>query len=306
MISITDLRIDYDRTCAVQEVSFAVEPGQVFGLIGPNGAGKTSTIRALAGLLEPTYGTVEVCGADVRDDDRVRTRIGFMPDFPPLYDDLLVWEFLDLFAASYGVAKSERGRVVDDNLARVGLTDKRLALVSSLSRGMRQRLMLAKTLLPEPAVLLLDEPASGLDPHGRIQLRQILRGLADDGRAVLVSSHILAEMDEFCSHVGIMERGRMVAQGTVDEIAQQVASGGVLAIEVDGPVEECTAVLGSLGLEASVNDKGVVEAPFDGSASDAADLLARLVAAGVRVSSFAPAKKSLEEVFLGVGAVDLS
>ncbi|MEM7201836.1 MAG: ABC transporter ATP-binding protein [Planctomycetota bacterium] len=307
MISIRELRVDYDTVCAVRDLTLEIGPGQVFGLIGPNGAGKTSTMRAVAGLVEPTYGTIELCGQDVRDARSVFHRVGFMPDFPPLYDDLLVWEFLDLFAASYRVPRRERPARVGEALELVGLVEKRQAMILSLSRGMRQRLMLAKTLLPRPDVLLLDEPASGVDPHGRMALRNILLDLASQGRAVLISSHILAEMNEFCSVVGVMERGRLVVSGRVDELAARLTSESAVAIDVVDGAERLADVLASRGLEAEAGGRpGEYRVPFRGTPHDVSELLAALVAAGVKIASFTRMKPSLEELFLSAGAKELS
>ena len=192
MIRVRDLRVDYETVCAVRDLSLEVGPGEVCGLIGPNGAGKTTTMRAMIGLIEPTYGEIELAGVDMRERPRDACRaVGFMPDFPPMYDDLMCWEFLDLFAASYSVPRPGRRGVVDRALTTVGLAEKRTAMIVELSRGMRQRLMLAKTLIPGPQVLMLDEPASGLDPQGRIDLKNVLKALAAEGKTVLVSSHIL-------------------------------------------------------------------------------------------------------------------
>ncbi|HKI17613.1 MAG TPA: ABC transporter ATP-binding protein, partial [Isosphaeraceae bacterium] len=245
MIRIRDLRVDYDNLCAVRDLSLDVEPGEVCGLIGPNGAGKTTTMRAMLGLIEPTYGEIEVMGVDVRErpEDVCRV-VGFMPDFPPVYEDLLVWEFLDLFAASYGVPRRRRPVEVDRYLEMVGLSEKRTAPVIELSRGMRQRLMLAKTLIPEPRVLLLDEPSSGVDPQGRIALKQILRRLAEERRTVLISSHILVEMDEFCTSVAIMERGELKISGRIDDVHRQVMGDQLLSIEVLGGEDGLLARIG--------------------------------------------------------------
>ncbi|MEJ7638559.1 MAG: ABC transporter ATP-binding protein [Singulisphaera sp.] len=219
MIRVRDLRVDYDDVCAVRDLSLEVGPGEICGLIGPNGAGKTTTMRAMLGLIEPTFGEIELDGVDMRERPRDACRlVGFMPDFPPLYDDLKVWEFLDLFAASYFVPRPERPATIGRHLELVGLTEKRDAMVVGLSRGMRQRLMLAKTLIPGPRVLMLDEPASGMDPRGRIDLKNILKALGAEGKTVLISSHILAEMTEFCTSVAIMERGRMVVSGTIEDV----------------------------------------------------------------------------------------
>ena len=308
MIRVKDLRIDYDDICAVDDISVEIQAGEVYGLIGPNGAGKTSTMRALVGLLEPTYGEIEICGVDMREHPQEAVReIGFMPDFPPMYDDLLVWEFLDLFAASYFIPKSKRPDVIDRYLTLVGLTQKYYRLVAELSRGMRQRLMLAKTLLPGPKVLLLDEPASGMDPNGRADLKKAIRRLADDGRTVLVSSHILSEMNEFCTSVGIMEVGRLVVSGRVDEIASKVMGAEILELEVVHGVEIFKSIIPESDRTENVEKDGdVFEVVFEGDSQNAAALLTQLVEAGVGVSSFTRKKDSLEDVFLQVGAKELS
>jgi ABC-2 type transport system ATP-binding protein len=308
MIRVRDLRVDYDDFCAVQDLSLEVGPGEVCGLIGPNGAGKTTTMRAMLGLIEPTYGEIEMAGVDVREHPREAGRhVGFMPDFPPLYDDLLAWEFLDLFAASYDVPRRRRPEVIGRHLELVGLTEKRNASVVELSRGMRQRLMLAKTLIPQPRVLLLDEPASGVDPQGRIDLKNILRQLAAEGRTVLVSSHILAEMTEFCTAVAIMERGRMVVSGRIDEVNARVLGAAILAVEVLGDAEALIRIVGDDPRAGAIERRGeAFEFRFRGDAEAASDLLAALVGGGVRVASFARRREDLEELFLKVGAKELS
>jgi ABC-2 type transport system ATP-binding protein len=308
MIRVRELRVDYDTTCAVRDLSLDIGPGEVYGLIGPNGAGKTSTLLALLGLIEPTYGDIEINGIDVRERPEEASRsVGFMPDFAPVYDDLLVWEFLDLFAASYFIPPAQRGPTVERYLDLVGLTEKRDAFVIELSRGMRQRLILAKTLLPEPQVLLLDEPASGLDPTGRADLKRTIKTLADEGKTVVVSSHILSEMSEFCTSIGIMERGRMVVSGRVEEVTAQVLGRGVLAVEVLGSVDEFERIVGNEPHAGPVKRQGqVFEFAFEGDAEAGSDLLAKLVGHGVRVASFSRKQGGLEEIFLKVGARELS
>ncbi len=308
MIRIKDLRVDYDNTCAVDDLTLSVDPGEVCGLIGPNGAGKTSTMKALLGLIEPTYGEIEVMGVDMRDHPEDVYRVmGFMPDFPPVYEDLLVWEFLDLFAASYGTPRSKRRTEVDRHLEMVGLSEKRKAMVIELSRGMRQRLMLAKTLMPEPKVLLLDEPASGVDPQGRIDLKNILRRLAEENRTVLISSHILTEMDEFCTSVAIMGRGKLVVGGRIDEVNQRVMGDSLIAIEVLSDPERFLSIVGSdVNASAVEHKNGAYEFRFQGDREAASDLLSTLVRAGVRVASFERRSSNLEELFLKVGPKELS
>ncbi len=308
MIRIRDLRVDYDNTCAVDDLTLSVDPGEVCGLIGPNGAGKTSTMKALLGLIEPTYGEIEVMGVDMRDHPEDVYRVmGFMPDFPPVYEDLFVWEFLDLFAASYGTPRSKRRTEVDRHLEMVGLSEKRKSLVVELSRGMRQRLMLAKTLMPDPKVLLLDEPASGVDPQGRIDLKNILRRLAEEKRTVLISSHILTEMDEFCTSVAIMEKGRLVVGGRIDEVNQQVMGDSLIAIEVLSDPERFISIVGNDASAGPVEHKnGAYEFRFQGDREAASDLLSALVQGGVRVASFERRRGNLEELFLKVGSKELS
>jgi ABC-2 type transport system ATP-binding protein len=308
MIRVRDLRVDYDTVCAVRDLSLEVGPGEVCGLIGPNGAGKTTTMLAMLGLVEPTYGTIELAGVDMRERPRDACRaVGFMPDFPPMYDDLLCWEFLDLFAASYSVPRADRPEVIDRALRLVGLTEKRRAMVAELSRGMRQRLMLAKTLIPDPQVLMLDEPASGLDPQGRIDLKNVLKDLAARGKTILISSHILAEMSEFCTAVAIMERGRMVISGTIADVQARISAGSVLVVEVLGDPAALAKLVAADALAGPVEPQnGAWSIPYRGNTEDASALLATLVKGGVRVASFTRRREGLEELFLKVGARELS
>ncbi len=308
MIRIRDLRVDYDNVVAVRDLSLDVARGEVCGLIGPNGAGKTTTMRAMIGLIEPTYGDIEINGIDVRERPEDVCRIvGFMPDFPPVYEDLQVWEFLDLFAASYRVPRDRRPGEVARYLEMVGLTEKRSAMVAELSRGMRQRLMLAKTLIAEPSVLLLDEPASGVDPQGRIDLKNILRRLGEEGKTVLVSSHILAEMNEFCTSVVIMERGSLVVSGRIGEVNQRVMGDASVVIEILGEPEGLVAILAGDERAGPVERRGeIFEFRYRGDVEATTALLAKLVGAGVRVSSFTRKRDNLEELFLKVGAREVS
>jgi ABC-2 type transport system ATP-binding protein len=300
--------VDYDDVCAVRDLSLDVGDGEVCGLIGPNGAGKTTTMRAMLGLIEPTYGDIELAGVDMRERPREAARVvGFMPDLPPMYEDLQCWEFLDLFGASYFVPRPERRGVVDRYLDLVGLTEKRRSPVVELSRGMRQRLMLAKTLIPNPTVLLLDEPASGLDPQGRIDLKNIVKRLGSEGKTILISSHILAEMTEFCTSVAIMEKGRMVVNGTIAEVRARVMGEAILDIEVLDAVEAFYAIVADDPLADAIEARdSTYSFRYRGDVQQASELLTRLVSGGVRIASFARRKEGLEELFLKVGAKELS
>jgi ABC-2 type transport system ATP-binding protein len=308
MIRIRNLRVDYDSVCAVRDLSLEIEPGEVCGLIGPNGAGKTTTMRAMVGLIEPTYGEIEIMGVDVREHaEDVHQVIGFMPDFPPLYEDLLAWEFLDLFAASYGIPRQSRHAEVGRYLEMVGLADRRKTAIVELSRGMRQRLMLAKTLIPAPRVLLLDEPASGVDPQGRIDLKNILRRLADEQTTILISSHILAEMNEFCTSVAIMERGSLVISGRIEDVNRRVMGHSLISVEVVGDPQLFLSSIGADPRAGPAEQKNnAYEFRFEGDSAAASDLLTTLVQRGVRIASFERRRDNLEELFLKVGSKELS
>jgi ABC-2 type transport system ATP-binding protein len=244
MIEIHHLRKEYNGNIAVENLHLEIPEGEVFGLIGPNGAGKTTLIRILATLLEPTYGQVRIAGFDVLEEPlKVHPLIGYMSDFFSLYDGMLVWEYLDHFARCYSIPRHERTRLVDEVLKLVSLEVRRDAEIKSLSRGMRQRLCFAKTLLHQPKVLLLDEPASGLDPAGRLEFRELIKQLHAMGRTVLISSHILTEMKDFCTSIGIIEQGRLVAAGRVDDILRRLESGLQLELEVSAGMPQLLLIL---------------------------------------------------------------
>ena len=308
MIQVRNLRVDYDSVCAVRDLDLEVRPGEVYGLIGPNGAGKTTTLRALVGLLEPTYGEVLINGLDIDHQREEATRlIGFMPDSAPVYDDLTVWEYLDLWAASYLIPPERRAETIRRHLELVDLTEKRDAMTGQLSRGMRQRLILAKTLLPEPEVLLLDVPASGVDPFGRALLKDIMRQQAAAGKTVIISSHILSELSEFCTSVGIMEKGVLVVSGDVHEVATKVFGAAEIVLDVVSGGELVEGIVAADGRAGPVKREGAAFVfTFTGGPPEASELLTALVAAGVRVASFAPRQEDLEAVFLKVGAREVS
>jgi len=211
----------YNNFTALSDLNLTIERGSIYGFIGPNGAGKTTTMRILATLLQPSEGQAWVSGYPVTERAKeVRQRIGYMPDFFGVYDNMKVWEYLDFFAAAYKVPQEKRRTMIGDLLALVDLSAKRDAFVEELSRGMKQRLCLARTLVNEPDLLILDEPASGLDPHARIELRELLKELRTLGKTILISSHILTELAEMCTHVAIIERGRLLVSGGVNDILQ--------------------------------------------------------------------------------------
>lgn len=304
LLAIEELRVDYEDVTAVDDVSFTVEAGMVYGLIGPNGAGKTSIIRVIATLLEPTYGVVRVGGVNVVDSPLAALpRIGLMPDFPPVYEDLTVWEFLDLFASAYGLPRESRGQRIDELLDSVQLTEKAKSPAGSLSRGMKQRLFLAKTLLHDPDVLLLDEPASGLDPRARMDLRDVIVGLGKRGKAVLVSSHILSEMADFCNSVGIMEQGRMVVTGRIQDILRQMRPARSMALKLLRPDDGIGAWLAArAGIQSVAADGERVTFDFEGDPDGVATLLRDLVSQGYPLVDFHEREGNLQDIFLSVSA----
>ncbi len=295
------LRKRYGRLQALDGLYLRVAPGDILGLIGPNGAGKTTTLRILAGLLAPDEGSVTIDGLDLARSGRsARRQIGYMPEDFGLYDDLLVWEYLDFYADCYGIPGADRLGLIADLLDLVDLTGKRDTNVDGLSRGMRQRLCLAHALIHDPAVLILDEPASGLDPRARVELREILRTLATQGKAIVISSHILSELAEVCTTLAILNHGRLVASGSLSEIAEQ-AGGRPLAVRLAGggaldPVLSLARRTPGVVAVRVEGDDLLID--FAGDAAAAASLLAALVAEGHPVSHFGERPTSLEEMFL--------
>jgi ABC-2 type transport system ATP-binding protein len=300
----------YDRTVAVAGLDLEVAAGEIFGLVGPNGAGKTTILRMLATLLLPTAGDAEIAGESIRHNPNAARRVlGFMPDVFGVYDDMKVWEYLDFFARCYGLSAPRRRQMIGDLLDLVDLSDKRDTYVQGLSRGMQQRLCLAHALVHDPQVLLLDEPASGLDPRARVELRELLRELRSLGKTILISSHILPELEELCTSVAIVDRGQVLAQGRVTEIEQRLRSGAVLRIRVLGDGEAIDAARTHFAADpdvaaAAILADGTIELGFRGDDAASARLLRDAVAAGLPVVTFARAASDLEELFLQVTARD--
>jgi ABC-2 type transport system ATP-binding protein len=298
----------YDGTLAVAGVDLSVEAGEIFGLVGPNGAGKTTTLRILATLLRPSAGEAEIAGWSVtRNPDQVRAVLGFMPDVFGVYDDMKVWEYLDFFARCYGIPAAGRRRMIGDLLELVDLGDKRDQYVQTLSRGMQQRLCLAHALVHDPQILLLDEPASGLDPRARVELRELLRELRSLGKTILISSHILPELEELCTSVAIVDRGQVLAQGRVADIERRLRFGAVLRVRLLADGDAIDAARDRFAADpdvasAVVLQDGTIELGFRGDDAASARLLAESVRAGLPIASFARAASDLEELFLQVTA----
>jgi ABC-2 type transport system ATP-binding protein len=318
MIEINGLTKYYGVLGAVVDLTLRIEAGTVFGFIGPNGAGKTTTMRILATLLEPTRGTARIDGLDVgRDGEQVRRRVGYMPDFMGVYDDLKVYEYLEFFAAAFGLPRAKRRSVIDSVLELTDLTIKRAAAVDSLSRGMQQRLGLARVLIHDPKVLILDEPASGLDPRARVEIRELLLELKRMGKTIMISSHILSELELICDQVGIIESGRMVFDGTLAQVRSRAGAAGPRRYHVrvnDDARTRAAELLAALpavrGVEQAADGltvtmagpggpEGQAGAPGGGDDDGAAPLIARtLVEAGLDLHALIPEQVRLDEAFM--------
>lgn len=301
MIAVENLTIKYGDLVAVRSLSLRIGSGWIFGLIGPNGAGKTSVIRCLAGLLVPDEGQCTVDGVNVGEDPvAVRRRLGYMPDFFGVYDNLRVCEFLEFFGQLYELEPARLRSRTDDVLELTDLTVKRDALVGGLSRGMKQRLCLARAMLHEPSTLLLDEPASGVDPGGRYELRQIIRRLGEAGKTVLVSSHILPELADICDSIGIMESGHLLASGPLAEVSGALGSRGSLKLRIlDDRAAEAPPLLAGLAAVGDIQLRGdEVELQLPDDSEVVAEVLTRLVTGGLRIGHVHQEENELERLYL--------
>ena len=304
----------YGRVLAVDQLDLRVPQGALFGFIGPNGAGKTTTLRMLAGLLEPSAGEVWLGGQRVDQDLSATHRlIGYMPDFFGVYEDMLVWEYLDFFARCHNMPAGRRRSMVAELLELVNLADKRQENVQGLSRGMQQRLCLAHALVHDPQVLLLDEPASGLDPRARVEMRELLKELAAMGKTVIVSSHVLAELAEMCTQVGIIDRGKMIAWGSPADIRAQFQASRLLRVHILSTEEAARALLRGcaplgVGEPVPVPDLGrpgvTLEVAFRGDDEALANLLTHLIGRGARIVDWHEVGNELEDLFLQLTAAE--
>ncbi len=303
MISVKKLSKTYENgTVALSAASFDVEQGEIFAFIGPNGAGKTTTIRILVTLMEPTDGTASICGHDViRYPDRVRHLLGFMPDDFGVYAGLYVWEYLDFFAAAYGMSRPVRRRAVNDVLDLTDMGPLRERMVEGLSKGMRQRLCLAKTLIHDPQVLILDEPAAGLDPRARIEFRALLQILAERGKTILISSHILSELREICTSCCIIEQGRILASGNIDDMTEKLLPVRIGLFKVLGSAQQAAKLLENLsGVVSSHADGHKVRVEFNDKIIDVQALAKYLIEKQVSVVGIEEKERDMEALFLRV------
>jgi ABC-2 type transport system ATP-binding protein len=302
VIETRDLTKKYDELFAVKSLDVKLEPGDVYGFIGPNGSGKTTTMKMLATLLNPTWGEAYVCGHSIYTRPKeIRRLIGYMPDFFGVYDDMKVIEYLEFFAAAYRINGAKRRKVCEDALELVGLTYKRDALATSLSRGMNQRLGLARVLLHDPQVLLLDEPASGLDPRVRIEIRRVIRQLGQMGKTIMVSSHILPELADMCNKIGIIERGELLVNARVDDVMKQVRRQVVLWIGVAGDSDRCAKLLADHPSVDKVEPRdNLFYVTLKDGVKDYSDLPTLLVSNGLKLTLFREEELNLETAFMAL------
>jgi len=302
LLEIKDLVKNYGKFTAVDRLTLSVGKGAICGFVGPNGAGKTTTMRIMSGLLNATSGNVIIDGVDVTKNPRaLREKIGYMPDFFGVYDNLKVTEYMDFYAGAYGIAYKDRAPIIDNLLEIVDLSHKKDSYVDSLSRGMKQRLCLARSLVHDPELLILDEPASGLDPRARVEMKEVLKQLQEMGKTIIISSHILPELAEMCTEVCIINHGKLAAQGSVQEIMQKLSQKRIIHIEPLREMERMIQILKEQPMIRSIveNTKDV-ELDFTGTNEELSNVLKQLILADIPLLSFKEKEGNLEEVFMQV------
>ena len=307
MINIQHVYKRYHSVHALEDFTLEISQGAIFGLIGPNGAGKTTLLRILGALIPPTSGKVWFGDAEVtQSPTQIQRKVGYMPDFFGVYADLTSEEYLEFYAGIHGISQRRSPRIVSDLLELVDLTTKRDALVETLSRGMQQRLCLARALIHDPDVLLLDEPASGLDPRARVEFRELLRTLQGMGKTIVISSHILLELAEMCSDIAIIRAGQLVMAGNVEQVTQSLGGGNQIEIRVLERAEDAKQLLIAIpeikNVSEDQHDSEVIQAEFNGDKQALQRVLAELIAHDIPVISFAPrpAVERLEEVYMSI------
>ncbi len=310
MLDIVGLTKRYGRFLAVDELNLHIDKGEIFGFVGPNGAGKTTTMKIICGLLDATKGVVTVDGIDaLKRADDIKRKVGYVPDFFGVYDNLKTMEYMEFFASMYGMGKSDADKIADGLLELVNLSDKKDVFVDTLSRGMKQRLCVARALIHNPDLLVLDEPNSGLDPRARFEMKEVLKNLGAMGKTIIISSHILPELSEMCTSIGIMDRGHLVTAGHVDEVMNRSHGGARIHVKIVDMNDDETGIskdkLNTMLLEQpDVNKVSFTEdemlLTFSGDEKALAKLLKILVENGIMISGFYKEKEDLETLFLDI------
>lgn len=291
---------------AVDNFNLVVKKGSIYGFVGPNGAGKTTTMKIMAGLLPATSGTIRIDGFDVTEQSKLlKQKIGYMPDFFGVYDDLKVMEYMDFYAGTYYIPYKERPALINSLLEIVDMAHKKDAYVDSLSRGMKQRLCLARSLVHDPDLLILDEPASGLDPRARVEMKEILKQLQAMGKTIIISSHILPELAEICTEIGIIDHGKLVAEGTVQEIMRRLEKNRILQIKPLQHMDKLCQVLQEQPNVADIMEStDYIEVAFNGTDEEASRLLTNIISAEIPMLYFKEKEGNLEEIFMRVTGGD--
>ncbi len=302
MLELRNLVKQYGKFTAVDHLNLTIPDGSIFGFVGPNGAGKTTTMRMMAGLLRATDGSILLNDVDMtKNATLLRSKIGYMPDFFGVYDNLKVTEYMDFYAGTYEIPYKERDAIINNLLEIVDLSHKKDAYVDSLSRGMKQRLCLARSLVHDPDLLILDEPASGLDPRARVEMKEVLKQLQVMGKTVVISSHILPELAEMCTEVGIINHGKVATQGTVQEIMRKLTQKRIIHVKFMGDAQPVTKILQQMPMIRNIEEQTTdVQFAFDGTEEQLADILKQLVVADIPVLSFQEKEGNLEEIFMQV------
>ena len=302
MLKISKLKKAYGNYLALDGLDIAIEEGSLYGLVGPNGAGKTTTIKIMTSLLLPDSGTVEIDGVDaIANPDKLKSVIGYVPDYFGTYDNLKVAEYMEFFASCYGLEGLKARKRALMLLEQVGLEGRTEAFVDGLSRGMKQRLCLARALIHSPKMLIMDEPTAGLDPRTRLEFKQIVKELQEQGKTVLISSHILSELSELCTHIGVLEQGRMVLEGSIAEIESSINTSNPLIIDVTGETQPALNMLKEHPLVKTISVKGQeLMITFTGTPDQEVALLKLLVDGGVPVCGFVRRQGGLESIFMQV------
>ena len=306
MPEILELKKSFGKFTALNSLSMNITDNSIFGFVGPNGAGKTTTMKIMAGLLKADSGNIYINGEDVlKNPQKIREKIGYMPDFFGVYDDLKVTEYMDFYAGTYYIPYADRPSLIDSLLEIVDLSDKKDAYVDSLSRGMKQRLCLARSLIHDPNLIILDEPASGLDPRARVEMKQVLKQLKEMGKTIIVSSHILPELAEMCSEIGIIDHGQLVTQGTVNEIMNKIHKNRIVRVKTSSAKDTLIRLLKEQTKVGEITENADnIEFVFNGNDNDLTSILRNIIMNGIPVFSFGEAEGNLEEIFMTVTGGD--
>lgn len=302
MLEIKNLVKRYNKFIAVNNLNLSIEDKSLFGFIGPNGAGKTTTMKIIVGLLKATSGSVIINDIDVlANPNKLKEKVGYVPDFFGVYDNLKVDEYMDFYAGTYYIPYKDRKQIIDNLLDIVNLTDKKDSYVDLLSRGMKQRLCLARSLIHNPEILVLDEPASGLDPRARVDIKEVLKQLREMGKTIMISSHILSELSEMCTSIGIIDKGQIIVSGTVNDIMKKLTCQKIISIKLLDKIDNLMTLLLENPQVSNISQgTDTIEFSFDGEDIDTSRLLSEIVRNDIPLISFKEKEGNLEEIFMQV------